>query len=231
MACGNKNKSILRSDRMENLSAFGFENEDIKGGMFEKYKGKKGQVDRGAIVFTDPKAMFVGAKIHFKERFFYCKKGLCCEKLGAPKYRIGSVLVKYATDKLGNLKQPFSYELLPWIFSDGAFIKLKTINAEFPLATHDIKIACDNEDYQHLNITPCSEVIWQTRTKEEVESGRESALKKKILDEAKPIWDYIKKCIASDLSVEEIRDLLSGNTGTGTDPTQKLDLNQILTSI
>ena len=206
---------------IENLQSFGFENEEIKGGIFEKYKGKKGQVDRCAIVFTDPKAMFVGAKIHFKERFFYCKKGLCCEKLGAPKFRIGSVIIKYGTDKLGNPKAPFSYEVYPWIFSDTAFIKLKTINNEFPLATHDIKISCDNDEYQHLNITPCSEILWQA--KEE--------LKKKVLDEAKPIWDYIKRGIASDLSVEEIRDLLSGNTGTGSDPTQKLDLNQVLSQI
>jgi hypothetical protein len=205
----------------DNLSTFGFENEDIKGGIFEKYKGKKGEIHRGAIVFTDPKAMFVGAKIHFKERFFYCKQGFCCEKLGAPKYRIGSVLIKYGTDKLGSPKQPFSYELYPWIFSDTTFIKLKAINNEFPLATHDIKVSCDNDDYQHLNITPCSEIIWQ---------GREE-FKKKVLEEAKPIWDYIKKGIASDMTVEEIRDLLSGNTGTGVDPTQKLDLNQVLSQI
>ena len=53
----------------EQLEVFGFENEDIKGGMFEKYKGKKNEVHRNAIVYTDPKAMFVGSKIHFKDRF------------------------------------------------------------------------------------------------------------------------------------------------------------------
>jgi len=211
----------------DNVELFGFSagDDDIKGGIYDKYKGKKGEVHRGAVVYTDPKAMFAGAKIHYfapGKRYFRCKQGLCCEKLGAPKYRIGAVLIKYGTDKLGNIKtNPFGYELYPWMFSEVAYIKLKTINNEFPLASHDIKIACTNEEYQHLDITPCNEVIWQS--KEE--------LKKKVLDEAKPLWDYIKKGLASDLNVEEIKDLLSTNTMASIDPTTKLDLSQVLSQI
>jgi hypothetical protein len=203
----------------DDILQFGFENEDIKGGIFDKYKGKKGEVHRCSIIFTDPKAMFAGAKSHFKDRYFLCKKSICCEKLGAPKWRVGSVIIKYATDKLGNLKQPFSYELYPWVFSETTFVKLKTINNEFPLTTHDIKISCGNEEYQHLDITPCNESVWQA--KEE--------LKKKVLDEARPIWDYIKKGVASDMSIEEIKDILS--MGSTADPTTKLDLDKVLQQV
>ena len=208
----------------DNVETFGFENEEIKGGLFDKYKGKKGEVHRNGIIFTDPKAMFAGAKTHFYEpakRYFLCKNGLCCEKIGPPKWRVGAVIIKYGTDKLGNVKTPFSYDLYPWVFSETTFIKLKTINNEFPLATHDIKVSCTNEDYQHLDITPCNETIWQA--KEE--------LKKKILDEAKPIWDYIKKGLASNMSVEEIRDMISGSTGGIADPTSKLNLDEVLSKV
>jgi hypothetical protein len=204
----------------DNVELFGFENEDIKGGIFDKYKGKKGEVHRLGIAFTDPKAMFAGAKTHYKERYFLCKKGLCCDKLGAAKWRVGAVIIKYNTDKLGGLKQPFSYDLYPWIFSETTFIKLKGINNEFPLATHDLKVSCSNEEYQHLDITPCNESVWQA--KEE--------LKKKILEEARAIWDYVKKGVASDMSVEEIRDLLSAGAAS-VDPTSKLDLDQVLSKI
>jgi hypothetical protein len=204
----------------ENVELFGFENEDIKGGIYDKYKGKKGEVHRNGIIFTDPKAMFAGAKAHYKERYFLCKKGICCDKLGAAKWRVGAVIVKYNTDKMGTIKQPFSYDLYPWIFSETTFIKLKAINNEFPLATHDLKISCSNEEYQHLDITPCNETIWQAKDE----------LKKRILDEAKPIWDYVKKGIASDMSVEEIRDLLSAGA-VAIDPTSKLDLDQVLSKI
>lgn len=205
----------------EQLETFGFENEDIKGGMFEKYKGKKNEIHRNAIVYTDPKAMFVGSKIHFKDRFFLCKKGKCCDILGPSKWRVGATLIKYATDKLGNVKKPFAYELLPWIFSEQTYLKLKTVNGEFPLASHDIKVACTNEEYQHLDITPCNESIWTAK----------DPVKKVVLEQAKPIWDFIKKSIASDLSTEEINELLGISGVVGSDPTQKLDLDNVLDNV
>ena len=208
---------------MSDIATFGFDNEDIKGGMYEKFKAKKNDVARLGIVYQDAKAMFAGQKVHFKERFFLCKKGVCCDKLGMPKWRVGAVVVKYGTDRTGTIKQPFTYELLPWIFSETTYIKLKTVNSEFPLASHDIKISCTNEEYQHLDISPCQESVWLAKDE----------LKAKILEEAKPIWDYIKKSIASDLSVEEIKELLNigGGGGGGSDPTTKLDLDKVLDSV
>lgn len=204
-----------------NISTFAFDNEEIKGGVFDKYKGVKNETHRLGIVYTDPKAMFAGSKIHFKERYFLCKKGKCCDVCGPAKWRVGAVIVKYHTDKQGNLKKPFSYELLPWLFSEASYIKLKTVNSEFPLATHDIKVSCSNEEYQHLDITPCSESIWTAK----------DALKNEILEEAKPIWEFIKKSIASDLSVEEINDLLGLSSAGGTDPSTKIDLDSVLDQV
>ena len=205
----------------ESIETFGFENEDIKGGMYEKYKGVKGETHRNAIVYTDPKAMFAGSRIHFKDRFFLCKKGKCCEILGPAKWRVGATIVKYSTNKSGDLKKPFSYELLPWLFSESTYLKLKTVNGEFPLATHDIKISCSNNEYQHLDITPCSESIWTAK----------DVIKNKILEEAKPIWDFIKKSIANNLSIEDINDLLGITNTAGTDPTSSLDLDNVLDQV
>jgi hypothetical protein len=203
---------------MGDIETFGFENEEIRGGIYEKYKGKKGQVDRCAIVYTDPKAMFAGMKIHYKDkRYFQCVKGKCCEVCGPSKWRMGSVIVKYGTDKMGNPKKPLSYELAPWIFSEQTYIKLKGVNSEFPLATHDVKITCTNEEYQHLDIVPCSESIWT-----------HESLKANILSAAKPIWEYIKRGIASNLSVEEVNDLLGLSQAVATDPTTKLDLDSVM---
>lgn len=205
----------------DNIETFGFEKEDIRGGIYDKYKAKKGEIHRLGILYTDPKSMFAGAKVHFNTRFFLCKKGLCCEKCGVAKWRVGSVIIKYATDRQGMVKQPFSYELLPWMFSETNFGKLKSLNADFPLATHDIKVSCTNDEYQHLDITPCTESIW----------GAKEAVKNQILLEAKPIWDYVKRSIASDLSLEEIKDLLGLATTAGSDPTSKLDLDKVLDTV
>jgi len=206
---------------MADLETFAFDNEDIRGGIYDKYKGRKNETDRLGIVYSDPKAMFVGAKTHFKDRFFLCKKSICCEKIGPAKWRVGSVICRYATDKLGNLKKPFEYTLMPWIFSEQTYVKLKNTNSEFPLASHDVKVACTNDEYQHLDITPCNECIWTA--KEE--------LKKQVLESAKPIWESLKKSIASDLSIEEIKDLLGMGTVVGADPTSKLNLDQVLDQV
>ncbi len=205
----------------ENIETFGFENEDIKGAMYDKYKGKKGETHRGAIVYTDPKAMFAGSKIHYKDRYFLCKKGICCEKLGQAKWRVGACLIKYATDKQGTPKQPFSYELFPWVFGEQTYVKLKNVNSEFPLATHDIKISCSNEDYQTLDITPCNESIWTAKDE----------LKKAVIAEAKGIWESVKKSIASDLSAEEINDLLGISSGASIDPSSAIDLDSVLDNV
>lgn len=205
----------------EQIETFGFENEGIKSSLYEKYKGKKGETHRSAIVYIDPKAMFAGSKIHFKDRFFLCKKGKCCDILGPAKWRVGAVIIKYSTDRLGNIKKPFSYELLPWIFSEQTYLKLKTVNSEFPLTTHDIKVSCTNEEYQHIDITPCNESIWTAK----------DSIKEAVLADAKPIWEFIKKSIAQNLSIEEINDLLGISDITKIDPTQKLDLNNVLDQI
>jgi len=205
----------------EGVSLFGFDNEEIKGGLYDKYKAKKGEVHRCGIIYTDPKALFAGSKVHFKERFFLCVKGKCCEVCGPAKWRVGAVIIKYGTDKQGNLKKPFTYELFPWIFSEVSYIKLKNINTEFPLTTHDIKIATQNEEYQHLDVTPCNESVWTLK----------EDLKQAVVDAAKPIWDYVKKSIAQNLSVEEINDLLGiGGTATA-DPSSGLNLDDVLSKV
>lgn len=209
---------------MAEVQTFSFDNEDIRGGVFEKYKAKKGETHRCGIIYTDPKSMFAGGKIHYEpnaKRFFFCKKGLCCEKLSLAKWRVGAVIVKYGTDRSGQVKTPFSYEILPWVFSEQAYMKLKTANSEFALTTHDIKISCTNDEYQHIDINACNESIWTA--KEE--------LKKKILEEAKPVWDFVKKSIASDLSVEEIKDLLGAGSQQASDPTSNLNLESVLDSV
>ena len=204
----------------DEVALFGFENDDIKAG-WDKYSGKKGEVHRCGIIFSDPKAMFAGVKCHFHTKYFQCRGGICCEKLGPPKWRVGAVLVKYATDKLGNPKQPFAYEILPWMFGPQTWMKVRNLNAEFALTTHDVKIACTNEDFQNLDITPCQESIWQMKDE----------LKTKIMNEAKPAWDYVKKGLASNLSAEEIKDLLNMSSGSAVDPTSKLDLDKVLSQI
>jgi len=206
---------------MSEIMTFGTDNEDIKGG-YKKYQGKKGETHRAGFVYSDPKSMFAGAKVHYNQRYFLCKKTICCDKQ-APRWRVGTVIVLYSTDKLGNPKMdPFSYEILPWMFSEQSYNKLRVADSEFPLISHDVKITCTNQEYQNLDINSCKESIWQMK----------EDFKKKVLEEAKPVWEHVKKNLASDLSVEEIKDLISGGTEGGADPSAtNVNLEDVLKNV
>lgn len=207
---------------MSEVSEFGFDNEEIKGDRPENFKGKKGILNRIGLVFVNSSTPFSGVKMHYKERYFQCKGSICCEKLGAPRYRIGAVVIVYATDNLGNVKKEFGYEIKPWMFGDQTYSKLKNANSEFPLMSHDIKVNCTNQDYQNLDFTPCKESIWQSK----------DDFKKKVLAEAKPTWEYLKKNLASNLSIEEIKDLLGESTETAQDPgASSIDLENIINNV
>ena len=77
--------------------------------------------------------------------------------------------------------------------------------------------------YQHLDIVPCNECLWISRDE----------LKTQIQEQAKPLWDSLKKTLASDLTVEQINELLGigGGTVAGVDPSSKLDMDSVLNSL
>ena len=200
---------------------FGFENEAIRGSNFEKYKGKKGETHRIGIVFEVADKLFRGKKVHFKEKYFVCTGKTCCKVLGPAKTRIVATIIKYNTDRTGVVTKPFGYEILPWNFSENAFLKLKTLNSEYPLTEHDIKISCTNQDYQHLDFSVCKESLWQAN----------ETLKKQILKEAAPVTESSSN-IAPMLTEEEIKDLLGvAVQGPAADATTDIDLNSVLDNV
>jgi hypothetical protein len=171
----------------------------------EFYRARQGEIHRVGLVFTDPKTMFLGSKVHYhsqSRKYFMCKtvsnRGeICCEKLGPSGWRMGSVLVKYSTNELGTPTKPFNYQVMPWIFGEVTFRDLKTLNDEFPLVEHDIKIQCTHEDY-HLALMPCNESFWQA----------EEELKINIVRAYLSTREFIKKSLAADLGIPEIKALL-----------------------
>lgn len=213
------------------VEAFGTDRDDIHGQRFEKYKGKQNNTDRVAILYKDPNKLFRGVKVHIKrgERIFLCKstkekKEVCCTHSYEgkdPVYHIGCVLLIYdLAEKDGKTKLK-SYELLPWLFWPKMYQKLKAADKEFPLAEHDIKLSCTNEDWQTIDVQSCRESIWSSN----------EGLKKKVLEEAEKLWEDINKNLGSDLSLSEIKELLSIEDGGVDDAAADVDLGQVVGSI
>jgi hypothetical protein len=211
------------------VEAFGPDRDDIESTKFKKYRGKTGNTDRIGIIYEDPKKMFKGAKTHFKDRFFLCKsdknkKEICCThsyENNRPRWRVGAVIVVYDLVVKDGKTKLKGYEMLPWVFSEKMYQKLSKADQEFPLAQHDIKLTCSNEDFQTIDIQSCRDSIW---------SGSEE-MKKRMLEEAAPLFDDVSRNLAADLSVVEIRELLGIDAPGSEDAATDVDLENVMDSL
>lgn len=183
---------------------------EVKPKFKEKYKGVPGEKHRIAIIWpekmdTTKKGPFVVRHTHFEQKYFVCKEGICCEKLGPAKTRIACLVIKYKTKKDGSLvkkegeKIPFDFEVLEWILSETKYNKLKDLHKEFPLKDHDLMVTLEGtEQYQDLNFTPCKESVWQARDE----------FKREVYKESEPLRENLARSLGQDLSIDEIKELL-----------------------
>lgn len=211
------------------VEEFGFDRSDIQSTRFKKYKGKGGKVDRVGIVFGEGQASCVGAPCHFKDRYFLCKstkdkKEICClhsyEK-NIPATRIACVLVVYDVGEKDGKKTLRGYELIPWIFSDVMYSKLRNLASEWPLDKHDIMLTCTNEDFQTIEVNSCKESFWRSKPE----------LMKKILAESADIRKGLSRQLGADLSVTEIREQLGIDSPGSDDAAVDVSLGDVVEGI
>jgi len=213
-----------------------FDDIEVKSKFKEKYKGIIGEKHRIALIWPRPvegknPLPFVKAKAHYTDKYFLCKDGICCEKLGPPKDRIGCLIIHYkANPKDGvvvrreDAKEFYcDYVIKPWIFSNTKFEKLKTLHQEWDLKSRDMLVTCEGqEQFQDLTFTPCKEAIWQMTPAYKERIYRESEL-----DNA----DMIRS-LGQDLSIEEIKELLGLEiTQPADNILNQTDLNAILAEV
>lgn len=227
------------------VSFTSFDDDTIKTGDFEYYKGTKGRIDRIAVL--NPKQIAFG-RYHFGPEgsglgSFVClsewtrkggqdvctKRALCCEKLGDPRKRFAVLIAHFTTDPKGNLQTPLSYVLKVWRISDDKFVQIRSLDVEQPLAEHDLKVECTDDQYQKMNIFPCKEAVLahpQVAAKfgEEVNGFVEASLQRidKALGTNRTASELATKlaggipaagasATASEGGIADISDLLGGN--------------------
>jgi hypothetical protein len=211
------------------VQSFGMDREDIRSNKFKSYKGKLDQTDRIGVIFTDPKSIYQGAMIHYKDKYFVCKstkteKAICCTtsyEKNKPKWRIGAVIIRYDIQVRDGKPKLIGYELLPWIFGEGMYNTLKETNSEFSLESHDIKLKCKNEDFQNMEIIACNDSIWK----------KNPDLQKKVLAEYAAVLEDVKSNLGQDLSIEELKELLGVESQGSQDAATDVAMGDILESV
>jgi len=155
-----------------NVHTTSFEDETIKNYDFDLYKGRMNVIDRIGILV--PNEITYG-RVHFVDKvgYFIChsewklvggqdvcaKIAPCCERLEAPDKRFACLIIQYNTNPQGALVQPFSYSLKLWRFSGAKYVELREANKEFPLADHDMKLHCTEEQYQRITMQACKDKV------------------------------------------------------------------------
>jgi len=198
------------------IEEIGFDDDSVKVFDIELYKGRKGYSDRvgfpllGKGKGSNPVPFTLKARVHYNENTgtFLClstpeEKADCCKKLGDPGLRFGTIVVQYLTEKNGTLKKPGGYDLKFWFFSDKKFDKLRSVNSEYSLAEKDLKISCTNEEFQHLDMMPCKEAIWLLKEN----------LKEKIQEDAEKLKPQLKKLLARNKTIDQVREDLGISSG------------------
>lgn len=187
------------------------------GNRVDRYKARKGYVDRIALLWGA--ARFKVADTHFHTRGFICKGGVCCERLGPPKKKIGTVIVVYPTDSKGNIDERRINEIqvVPWVTNDITFAQLRDIHNEYSLNDHDIGVKLDGEEtYQKVILQNKKECLFR----------KNPQLVKKLEAEGEKIFANLY--LAKDLSEIEIRELLGLDTGAPSAEDTSADYSSII---
>lgn len=197
----------------------GFDSEDIGGDKVDRYKGRKGYTDRLGFPLSTRLRV---ADVHFKDKYVLCTKGLCCQKMEPAQKRIGCVVVQYATNKQGDLEQPFRWQVKQWVFSGKKYEDLRGVNSEWPLADHDVKVTCIEDNYQQLKYVACKNAAWTLKPeiRDQIVNEATAALKRLYL--------------GSKLDNDQLRELLgmeSEGSVVASDPTSEADLDNIMNQI
>jgi hypothetical protein len=120
-------------------------------------------------------------------------------KLGEPKIRFATIILRYLTDNSGNLLRPASgqrtYDLLAYVFSTDKFPQFKEIHKRWDLKKYDVLLTCSDEKYQKISIIPDSECRYRANP----------AMAKSIITEAREMFDKgLNRFLGKQLKDEEI---------------------------
>lgn len=159
----------------QNTYVTDFGDESVRQYEFELFNGRLGVTDR--IYIMRPKSI-VKTRQHYndKTKFILCNstyvrqgemdvmtvEAECCKKLGNNNLRFAALIIRYHTDKAGQLIKPFVVpELRLWKFGVDKYLQLKAIAKEWPLDQHDLSINCSDEKFQKMTIGAMKNCIYK----------------------------------------------------------------------
>lgn len=170
---------------------------------------------------------FTGCERVYKQGVgYFLYKGPAYAEFGTPKQTVATVVCVWPTDREGNLdmasfKNGTGWAVMPWLFDPEKYATIKNSNKRSPLIECDIAVSCTDAQFQKMTFAAERDnlLLGMLRGK----SAMHRDIAKKIIEQAKACGEGIHREMARDLSVEEIRNLLGGDSGgpVGSNATSK----------
>lgn len=214
---------------MSGFTQFGFgDNDDAVGKKGKRFKMDKGEdarisflwwpgLDKGAPDLDAATPKFVGGPRHYTKGVgYYMNKGPEYTKLAGeePKVRICTLIVKWPLIGDGKLDTDAitagKFEVLYWVFDDGKYDEIKPIHNEWPLGSHDLKIKCQDAQFQKMSFSPTKDSVLRKFV-----DKPDSPLWQKLLSSAQLMLPSISNEVGRDMTLDQIREKLAGGGGPG----------------
>lgn len=182
---------------------------------------------------------FIGAQRYYKPGVGYVlHKGPEYSDLfgESPKTYVATIIIEWPSDEKGNVTKDHMARLpkvVPWVFAKGRYQEIAAAHGQFPFGDHDLMVNCTDPQYQKMTFLPAKASLFrmfiQRALGDEVLEkefgmtikGDKKAPDKKaqeicqyILDTAKQVLRDLPDQIGKDLSIADIRQKLSGGSGS-----------------
>lgn len=201
---------------------------------FDRYKGRKGVIDRVAIIsaklirgysyYYEPKKTMFRAPLD-PETLAFVKK-----TLGEPAQYFGLTLFHYHTDEEGNLisEEKLSGKIKTWKISETRYEELSALHKNWPLLDSgfgnpqsDLQIKCTEEQFQRMNFTPMPSAHWKQK----------EAWYKALKEKERKAQDKLQLALGRKMEDADIMALLGGTVGVATGSVENagdIDLSDVL---
>ena len=156
---------------------------------------------------------FINCERIYKEGVgYFLYKGPAYADFGKPKTAIATIIALWPVDNKGNVdsNRLTEVEVMPWIFSSDKYEALSRVNDKFPLVTTDVSITCTDSKFKKISITPDNRSIMTVLRASQKEASQ--LLLKSIYADVDSIANNIRRDMARDLSLDEIREKLNIDT-------------------
>lgn len=175
-----------------------------------------------------------GRRLYSKSVGYFLDHGPEYQKIGGgpSKTAIATTLVFWPVDANGVLDKTRlgngEFEIKTWVFSLDKYRQLEAIHAEFPLTKHDLNVVVTDPQYHKMTFSPCRDSLLVTL------KDKKSDLFNSVIDVAKGVHANLQNDIAQDLTLDQIREKLSGEVGSpvgNSSMSSNLDVDDVLDDV